>query len=376
MSDWAMAGPEQSPGRLIEQDAVKNFGQMAQANYTNTLASKQQEELNRAKKIASAFSNPESTDPNAKPLTPDQQIYKDADKLRSLGYPEQAAKVVAEGALTATRLATEQSVKSQQHLRQIQSADDTLTAVSGYYDGVTSQEEFDRANGVVNAVTGVPSPLAGQTWSPHLASVLKNSQMTARQRALLPYEQGKLEAAAAAADALARARAERSKQYDAELALKREKAERDGKNGGAGGKDVGAPTRGELEQAARAVRDRYTELPSEDLIRYSDLIASDARAIRKQNPGVSQDEAIQRAIETHSDKITEVLVSEKVLGSEMLGGLLGKNRPQQKFSRSPVARPSAFPKAVPGMKYIEGQRYTLPNGKVGIRAKGGFNLVD
>lgn len=379
MAEWDMAGPEASPARLIEQDAVRNFGQMAQANYTNTLAIKQQDEMDRAKKIAQAFSSPGSPSPDGKPLTEDQQIYADADKLRRLGYPEEASKVVANGALAASRMAATRAEQSQLHLKQIQAADDNLTAISGYYDGVTSQEEFDRANGIINAMTGIPSLLAGQTWSPHLGTLLKNSQMKAKDRALLPYQQGRLQAQIDSQKALTDLREAQEALAKAREVAAREKSDRDEKAGGGKVKDVGNPSNVETEQSALLIRQRYPDLPAKDLANFAYAVAAEAKAIRKQT-GVSADVANQRAIENHADEIAPISVTEKVLGSEALGSALGWTSTRSGYTPRTRQPEGSLPeKATKGMAYQPGKSYIFPNGQTGLyrgRDASGKLLID
>jgi hypothetical protein len=386
--EWDMAGPEASPVRLAEQDAYRNFGQMAQANYTNVLANKQQAEIDNQKRLLAAFAQPGKTKPDGTPLTPAEQTFSDADKLRALGMPEQAARVTAEGALIAARDATAKAAQSKQHIDALKSGDDVMTAIGQFYDGVTDQAGFDKANAIVAAVTGVPSPLAGQQYSPGLVKQLKQAQLTARQRELLPYEVQKAQAQADSIRSLMDYRRARLSQYDAALRLRQEKADRDAKAGGDKGRDIGNPTETEVVQSGGLIRQAYPDLPREDLAHYSYLVASEARRIRKQNPGISAEEANQRALEENADSIQEIVTTEKVMGSEALGNAFGRTKTTPRYTPKPALRPAPAAAPAPakdtvipevarkGMKFQEGKLYLLPNGKKGIRKGNGFEIQE
>ena len=381
--DWSMAGPEASPVRLVEQDAFRNFGQMAQANYTNVLAQKQTDEMDRQKKIAAAFANPSTTKPDGTPLSQSEMIFNDAEKMRNLGMPEEAAKLGSEGALTASREVAARVAESKSRLDAIKGADDTLTAISQFFDGVTDQAGFDRANAMVTAVTGMPSPLMGRPYSPEIVGQLKRAQMTARQRAMLPYEVQKAQAQAESIRSLMAYRKARLGQYQAIIDARREKDSSDKKAGGTNTKDVGNPTEVETVQAAGMIRQAYPDLPREDLGHYSYLIAAEARRIRKQNPGISAEEANRRAMEEQAPSIQEIVTTEKVLGSEAIGAAVGASRkvPRYQPRPGPAPKPPAGETQIPevakkGMKFQEGKLYLLPNGKKGIRKGNGFELVE
>lgn len=383
MADWSMAGPEASPVRLIEQDAYRNFGQMAQANYTNVLATKQTDEMARQKALAAAFAQPGKTKPDGTPLTPAEQTFSDADKLRSLGMPEEAAKVTADGALIAARDAAAKASESNARLNAIKGADDALTGIASYFEGVADQASFDKANGIVSAMTGMPSPLMGQQYSPQLIQTLKQSTMTARQKALLPYEVDKARAQADSQRSLIDYRRSRLAQYDQQLRDRREKADRDAKAGGGKATDIGNPTEVEVVQSGSLVRQRYPELPREDLAHYSYLVASEARRIRKQNPGISAEAANQRALEEQADTIQEIVTVEKVLGSEALGAAVGRTRPVPRYTpripapNAPKPADNRIPEvAKKGMTFREGNLYLLPDGRKGVRKGNGFEIVE
>ena len=384
--DWSMAGPEASPVRLAEQDAYRNFGQMAQANYTNVLARKQEDEMDRQKKVAAAFARPDTTKPDGTPLTGAERIFSDAEKLRNLGMPEEAGKLISEGALTASREAATKSAQSKERIDALKGADDVFSSIATFYDGVTDQASFDKANAIVTATTGMPSPLMGQQYSPRLIQQLKQSQMTARQRALLPYEVQKAQNQVDSIRSLMDYRKARLDQYERALALRTEKQDRDSKAGGPNAKDIGSPTETEVVQSGGLIRQAYPDLPREDLAHYSYLIASEARRIRKQNPGISAEEANQQALQENAAAIQEIVTTEKVLGVEALGAALGRTRTTPRYTPRPAPKPAGSPApakdtAIPevarkGMKFQEGKLYLLPNGKKGIRKGNGFEIQE
>lgn len=374
MADWSSFGPEASPARLIEQDNLKAFSTMAQANYMNTIAKKQQGEMDRAEDLRKAFATTAQS-PNlvGPPEDPVSQVFSSAERLRNLGYPEEAAKVVADGALAAQRNAATNQDRSKQRIDALSKADDILTGIAGYYEGVTDQASFDRANAVVSMATGIPSPLMGQQYSPQIINALKQSQMTARQRALIPYEIEKLKNQAASQSNLMDYRNARLEIYQAQQRLREAEAGRKAKIGGANEKDVGAPTKEEVVQSAQLIKDQYPDLPNADRSHYAYQIASEARRIRKTNPGISAAESNTRAMEAFSDQIKDVVVTEKVLGSEALGGVLGRTKTESRYVPRPIDKKPAGPVyteipeiARKGMNYKPGRKYQFPGGKVGV----------
>lgn len=373
MADFAMYGPEASPMRLIEGDEAANFQKIAAGQHSAALTQKVNEEMARAKQIQSAFQG-QDTDPNAPASV---QIFKNAARMTQLGHPQEAAKMLAEGTLAASREAMTGAHQAQGLLTRARAFDELEQAQARNYQGVKSQQEFDLANAVWEQQTGKPSPYAGLQWSPQLMDHITSKGLSAKDNALMEYERGKAKEGVAAEQSLTELRKARAEAARAQAALSETRGKHLEKTGGPGAKDIGMPTKEAFNMAARAIFADYPDISDQDARRLADIVANEALAIRKGQPGLDQATAMKRALDAHRTEIQVLEVPEKGLfpAAKRAVGMGGTKR-QQAYRPTTADGAADVPEvARKGMAYQNGKRYRLPDGRVGVRKDGGFEIV-
>lgn len=359
--------------RLIESDEAQNFQRIAAAQHSQALTQKTLEELGRAKQIRNAFSS-QTYDPNAPASA---RIFSDASRLSQLGMPSEAADLLVKGSLAATREATAAATKSQETLTRAKAFDEIAQAEARHFQGVKSQADFDTANAVWTHLTGQPSPYTGQQWSPGLIDYIREKGMSAKESALFEYEKQKAKAGAESAAALTELRKAREEAALAQANLTKSREGALTKAGGPGAKDIGMPTKEAFNMAARSILADYPDLTDADVRRLSDVVANEALAIRKSQPGLDQATATRRALDAHRTEIQVLEVPEKGVlaeGKRALG--MGGTKRQQAYKPTTVGGSTDIPEvARKGMVYQTGKRYRLPDGRIGVRKDGGFEIV-
>jgi hypothetical protein len=361
MADWAMFGAEASPVRLAEEDSVNQMSKIAQANYTNTLATKQMQEIEKSKKIAAAFAN-QPVEQIGKPTSPADKLLKDAEVYRGLGEHEKAGNLMRDAAAMMSSISAERSHSAQASLNQAKLVDSQANQAAEFIDdNIKSQADLDTANDMIEQVTGRPSPYRGKgmAYSPELIQRLKRSGLSAKQRATLDYDIQKIESGIEANDSLIKLRQARAIVAAADVRLRDARALKLDKEGGDKTKPETFPTNPEIESAAVEIRGRYPNLQSSDLPRFSFAVASEAKAMMNANKGLTAEAAVQRAIESRKDDLTSIEVSEKVLGVEKPW----TRKTERTYQPKPAG--AATPPADTGVasrstKFLPGGTYTFP----------------
>jgi hypothetical protein len=364
MSDFNMYGPEASPTRLIENDEAQNFQRIAAAQHSQALTQKTMEELGRAKKIRDAFQG-QNYDPNA-PAS--QRIFTDASRLSQLGYPQEAAKMLTEGTLAASREAMTSAHQAQGALAKAKGFDEIAQAQARNYQGVTDQKTFDLANAVWSHQTGQPSPFIGMQYTPQLKDYIISQGLNAKDVALMDYEKGKAKEAVSAEKSLTDLRNARAEAARAQAELSRTRGDKLEKVGGPGAKDIGMPPKDATKLAMRAILDVEPELVNDSVRRLADVITGEAQEIKKTQRDLTWDKAIQRALEAHKSEILTDAIPEKGGMAQVQRAVgIGGTKPVRVYRPTVAGGGTDIPEiATKGSAYKPGKSYRFPDGRVGV----------
>jgi len=206
-------------------------------------------------------------------------------------------------------------------------AKQTAAIMSNLAGDVTDQESWERANAVYEKLSGQKSPFANLPYDPKLVSMIQDSATTMAQKASAAEKAALTEARIKNLDSL---QEHRKVQED----LARERAVQQASRAKAiektGGKDIGAPSAGEISAAKGLLRGEAGLVSDTDLPTAAFDVAAKARAIRKLNPGIAADEAMRQAVleKKMSGDFTPPEPGLKVLGFDTgLGAKPGKYSP-------------------------------------------------
>lgn len=217
-----------------------------------------------------------------------------AQRFMGAGLPEKAGKLAADAAQIRERRANE---KQNQALAMKQYNEGLIQAINLSKDilfNVRSQSDLDRANALWVARTGTMSPLAGEPYSPETMQQFQDEMLSAQGK--LTSQDREANRALREAEQASRDDMRKSILALKEQTLEQRKREAEAREK-AGGKDVGTPTKEEIQQASRLVVAKYKSFKDEkDILNQAGFdIASEAKALRKANPGLSAGEALQQA---------------------------------------------------------------------------------
>lgn len=165
---------------------------------------------------------------------------------------------------------------------------------------VTDQASWERANNLYAFNTNNPSPWAGVPYSPELVNQLQAAALTRK-------DQIQTQINSANAKSLRAFRNIRLRQHDDALALQERRLEiaedredRLAKTGG--GKAVASPQTGEIQEAARLIKRDFGKLDATDTMNAAFSVAAEAKALRRQNPALDAETALQRAYKSARER--------------------------------------------------------------------------
>jgi len=161
------------------------------------------------------------------------------------------------------------------------------------FGGATDEASWQRAGELFEFQTGQRNPYAGVPWTADLSERINSAALSTKER--LDLEETRVTHAAQE-----RHRVGRRAQHDqalriseARLALERARQARLEKIGG--GKAVSAPATTEITQAKRLVARDYEGMEATDLNDAAYAVAAEARALRRANPALDANVALQQA---------------------------------------------------------------------------------
>lgn len=279
----------------------------AQTRLENTKADAAEEELANERRLAElsrrAFSGATPGTSEAGPTRPVSM----ADQLDSLarmaaesGMIDKASKTAAAAAQIRQREAAAQGAVSRQMLDQQRMIKNSTGLLAQYFGAATDAESWQRANELFAFQTGQQSPYASVPFSGELVDQINQSALTSKERFDLIEKE-------LARDSLESFRSRRLQQHDTattisrmRLQLAREREQRLAK-AGTGGKGVTTPSGSEIS-LAKTLFDKEFPAGSFNVEGVSRAeaamtIASDARALRRQNPALDPAAAMRMAFE-------------------------------------------------------------------------------
>lgn len=198
-------------------------------------------------------------------------------------YAQQAAQAQAHEANVSANAFREAASKTKLQGEQFKMA-------QGLLGGVKDAETWQDANAMFEKQTGQPSPFKNIPYDPKVVKLLQDASTTAYQKQQLALREEAVRTAAANVKSEVESRSARDGVALERLRVSQQREQRLAK---AGGKDIGAPSKVETTAADKLLGDSGLEGDERDAAAFS--IASEARVIRRKNPGVSADEALRQA---------------------------------------------------------------------------------
>jgi len=228
------------------------------------------------------------------------------------------------------------------------------TAIASTLEGVTDQASWDAANARFEQQFQVTSPYKNLPYDPQFVEQLKSAAMTEYEKANVGIRQ---------ADELSKD-ANRRSQIEHRLAMAEFAAQREARarqkaidDKKLAGKDVGSPTPDE-RRAAKLLISSEGLAVGDDLDRAAFDVAAEARGLRKGNPGMTMDIALQRALKAKRDNGDFTAGESGTLG-------FGKKPPT-------YAPAQDLPASGKTSDLVVGKNYRNPTGKVMKWTKGGW----
>lgn len=233
---------------------------------------------------------------------------------------------------------------------------------------IVDQLTWEQANAAYYLQTGEVSPWATQPFSPELKervrqtamSVVERSRETEQQLNRKSREKAEEQRVKdrAASRALARKRNEIAETRAAQVR----------KAGGATPKSPGAPTRGEMDQAQRMLRQDFggaEEMSTRDREDAAFAIVSHAKALRQRNPALDMNMALQQAY-NDAKMAGDFRTEEAGLLAKRKTSFLGMGKTQQ----TPIQ-----PKDAKELAKIPNGRYVMTPRGLGIKQADGIRLL-
>lgn len=302
MADFSMWGAEASPNRLIQrdaQDAMLRAAQIRQANSAareNEVQTEGREfELEGAKKMSAAMAGMGQGEAPSGPASLADPVEQLARAAYQSGLGAKGADFAAKAALIRSREAALGNSQATAAKTQLETHAKALQHASRLYEGVSNQQDFDRANALYAYTFGAPAPAAGAPYSPELVGKLRSYGMT--QLEAVRAKMLALDTASKDANRKSSAdfREFRKGIIEEELDLKKAREDRLAK---AGGKGVTSPTVTERKAAESMIAQDFPDLGEEpgELALAAHSVASRARALRQGNKSLDADTALRQAL--------------------------------------------------------------------------------
>lgn len=295
-----------------------------------------------------------------------------ADQLDNLarlsagsGYITKAQEVAKTAATLRARAAAADSSANSAALSRIRAAQRDSQLVGQLFGNVTDQASMDRAVDLYEFRTGQRSELRGAQYDPTLIRRVQDEAITAKDRADLQEKE-------LTRDAQKRYRDARLGQIDTQnnirqqrVDLERQREERLAKQGG--GKAITAPSQQEQSQAERLVKQDFSGMESRDAKDAAYSIAAEARALRRANPALDANQALQQAY-----------AAAKAAGDFQTDEGFGGIGIKKKTTYTGRGKTPDLPASLPPKKAAlqKGRYYTNPQGQVARWNGTGFELAN
>jgi hypothetical protein len=268
----------------------------AQQQYYQAQTAEAQQKAVQAQKMMQLFGQPEEGGMPALEGDIPSMMDKFAHRAMGAGLVEEGGKFAKQAADIRQSEAARQSSQASASKSLIEQGLKAIDLSKQYLMNARSQADLDKANATWTALTGTMSPLSGEVWSSALMQEFADETLAL---------EGKLTSADRTANQQMRKdeAASRAEFRDALIGIKQDtllqrKREQEAK-AKTGGGVVGVPTKVELDQAALIIRQSYPAFKGDkDLEKQAAFdIASEAKALRAANPGLTSGEALNQAFE-------------------------------------------------------------------------------
>lgn len=330
----------------------------AKIRHETALAEEAEQRSSESKRLTSAMStvgkNPAQGDSLADVLE------SQALQLSNLGFPTKAGALGAQAATMRLKEAQQGQVESAASKLDYDVKSKMLDRISNLYGSATDAKGWAAANMfVAEQFPEFENPLAQVPFSPENAKAAAAQATSMKDKLTLKLQQQKL----ASEDRLRSAREKylgtRSELLERQVADRERRTEILEKNGGKAGKDkpVGSPATGDVKAASALLKSSFPDLPKGEVANAAFQIASEAKRLAKQNPGLSMGDAMTRAF----------TAAQADGDFETKSSYLGMSK-STKYNAGGKSAQTALP-ATRETKFQEGRFYNTPKGV--MQYKGG-----
>lgn len=304
---------------------------------------------------------------------PSSDFWDAADEAANVGQFEMARKLADTASLIDKRLADEASTVELRRKNQFLNRKNELEAVQGALRQVTDEASFQDVNRWYEETFGRPSPVAGQRYSPELIKRLSNSVLTEKAQIELDLRRRDLNSKMADRADAAATRKSRLSLEERRVAAIEEREARLAKAGG--GKPMAGASKTAVGAAARLIvnglfpgqtLDDLPEDAANEISLGAKTIADEAKKLQRNNPALTETEAIAQAFANSKRDGDWELTKRKLFAPSTWGGDSAKFRGFGKTPQAPMAVPEKASDLIAGRYYQNAKGQTakyLGNGK-------------
>ena len=231
--------------------------------------------------------------PEARPMSLADSMDDLARTAMQAGLINRSQELAKNASLIRQREASATSSGTTAALNRIKQVRERAEMTGQIFGGATDQAAWETTHRLWEFQTGTPSPYANMPYSKELVERINSTALDTKARADL--EEKRL-----SREALEGFRSSRLAQHDTEndirnarLLLAKQREKRLAKAGG--GRGVSSPSAGETDQAGRIITRDYPDIAAADLQDAKFAIAAEAKALRRSNPALDANTALQQA---------------------------------------------------------------------------------
>lgn len=299
MPDFSSWSPAANGGRLAEADALAKLAAQAKIRHETALADEAEGRASEQRRFTDAMRQITMSRPGEKVGSLADQLESQALQLSDLGFAAKAGALGAQAANIRLHEAQQTHQESAAAKLDYQQKTSVLDRIANIYGSATNEQEWAAANMMIaQQFPDFDNPLAKIPFSPEAAKMASAQALSMKDKLGLKIKQQ-------TADSEESLRASRE-DYLATRAdlLRRQVADRERrteileKNGGKKGVDkpIGSPSTGDVKAAGNLLKSAYPDLPKEEAGAAAYQIASEAKRMAKENPGLSMSVAMSRAL--------------------------------------------------------------------------------
>lgn len=334
--------------RQAEQlQPVEIAQKVASTRYTSALADRVEQGAAADKSVAAQMAQMAGAGPQQGGTgSVSERLNAMSEMYAKAGLPTKAAALAQQASQAAAHEATASAAAVRSAAQKVKLQGDQFKMASNLLANVSDAQGWANANALFEQQTGQESPFKAIPYDPKVVKMLQDASLSAYQKSQLALRGEAVKATVANVKSEIESRATRDGVALERLRVTQQREDRLAKNGG---KDIGSPGKPEVAAASKLLGD--TGLEGDELDAAAFSIASEAKVLRRKNPGISADEALRQAA-----------LTARTNGSITPGQhhILSRNDPA-KFS-APVSLPASGKKA----DLVDGQLYKSPDGKTAV----------